>query len=86
MNDSSVGDCANLGMAVLLANWTGGWYTDALDYAGAAEDELNLLIRDATPHTDRAISHLRSEVQLWVRSCSFPFSYKLLPLPYCTDN
>lgn len=45
---------------------------DALDYAGAAEDELNLLIRDATPHTD-AISHLRSDVQLWVCSCSFPF-------------
>ena len=56
-----------------------------LNYAGAAEDVLNLLIRDATPHTDGAMSHLRSEVQQWVRSCSFPFYYKLLcsaPLPY----
>ena len=56
-----------------------------LNYAGAAEDALNLLIRDA-PHTDRAISHLRSEVQQSLGAfLFFSFYYKLLcsaPLPY----
>jgi hypothetical protein len=67
MNDSSVGDPASLGMAVLLASWTGQWFKDGLNYAGAAQDQLDYLLQVA-PHTsDGAISHVGHEVQLWVR-------------------
>ena len=70
MNDTSAADPASLGMAVLLASWTGQWFKDGLNYAGAAQDQLDYLIQHA-PHTsDGAISHLSNEVQLWVRVLS----------------
>ena len=68
VNDTSVGDPASLAMAVLLASWTGQWFKDGLNYAGAAQDQLDYLLQVA-PHTsDGAISHLANEVQLWVRA------------------
>ncbi|THG98168.1 hypothetical protein EW026_g3969 [Hermanssonia centrifuga] len=63
--DSAAGDPASIGVAVLLANWTGQASQDKLDYAGAATDQLNYLFNDV-PHTsDGAISHRVSQLQLW---------------------
>ena len=67
INDTSAGDPASIGIAVLLASYTGQWAKDGLNYAGAAQDQLDFLF-EAVPHTsDGAISHLVHEVQLWVR-------------------
>jgi hypothetical protein len=64
-------------MAVLLASWTGQWFKDGLNYAGAAQDQLDYLLQVA-PHTsDGAISHVGHEVQLWVRVFFF-FSFCML--------
>ena len=47
---------------------------DGLDYPGAATDQLNYLF-DVVPHTsDGAISHIVSDVQLWVSRASIIFS------------
>lgn len=66
--DGSAADPASIGMSVLLANWTrqdGG----SVDYAGAAQDQLDYLMQDV-PHTsDGAISHRVSQVQLWCVGC-----------------
>ncbi|KIM78044.1 hypothetical protein PILCRDRAFT_824760 [Piloderma croceum F 1598] len=65
MNDTSAGDPASIGVAVLLASYTGQWSKDGLNYAGAAQDQLDYLL-EVVPHTsDGAISHLVHEVQLW---------------------
>ena len=70
MNDSSAGDPASIGMAVLLAGYTGQWFKDGLNYAGAAQDQLDYLLQ-VVPHTsDGAISHLPHQIQLWV-TCHF---------------
>jgi hypothetical protein len=67
MNDTSAADPASIGMAVLLASYTGQWSKDGLNYVGAAQDQLDYLF-EAVPHTsDGAISHLVNQVQLWVR-------------------
>lgn len=72
INDTSAGDPASIGIAVLLASYTGQWAKDGLNYAGAAQDQLDFLF-EAVPHTsDGAISHLVHEVQLWVR-CLYIF-------------
>ena len=62
--DGSAGDPASIGMCVLLANWTN---QDAgqIDYAGAAEDQLNFLFQDVPMTSDGAISHRVSQLQLW---------------------
>jgi len=65
MNDSAAGDPASLGMVVLLANWTGQQQTDGLDYAGAAQDQLDFLFQDVPRTSDGAISHRTDQLQLW---------------------
>lgn len=71
LNDTSAGDPASLGMAVLLASWTGQYKTDGLDYSGAAQGQLDYLFQTVPRTSDGAISHINSEVQLWVRRISF---------------
>ncbi|THH15899.1 hypothetical protein EW146_g4644 [Bondarzewia mesenterica] len=66
ISDASAGDPASIGVAVLLANWTGMGGQDGLEYGGAAQDQLNFLYSSSVPKTsDGAISHRTSEVQLW---------------------
>ncbi|KAH9965080.1 Six-hairpin glycosidase-like protein [Russula compacta] len=63
LGDTSAGDPASVGTAILLANWTdlGGE-----DYAGAAAAQVEYLFGPAVPKTsDGAISHRVSELQLW---------------------
>ncbi|KAF7304894.1 hypothetical protein MKEN_01203700 [Mycena kentingensis (nom. inval.)] len=63
--DGAAGDPPSIGVAVLLANWTGRNSDDGLDYAKAAENQLDFLLNE-TPHTsDGAISHRVAQVQLW---------------------
>ncbi|KAL4071941.1 Six-hairpin glycosidase-like protein [Scleroderma citrinum] len=65
MNDSAAGDPASIGVAVLLANWTGQGKVDGLDYAGAARDQLEFLLMNVSRTSDGAISHRLDQVQLW---------------------
>ncbi|KAG6373675.1 Six-hairpin glycosidase-like protein [Boletus reticuloceps] len=65
IQDSSAGDPASIGVAVLLANWTGQSASDGLDYAGAARDQLQFLLQKAPKTPDGAISHRLDQVQLW---------------------
>ncbi|KAI0034814.1 Six-hairpin glycosidase-like protein, partial [Vararia minispora EC-137] len=60
--NGSAGDPASLGVAVLLANWTG---LQGADYAGAAAAQMRYLLDTVPKTTDGAISHRVSEVQLW---------------------
>ncbi|KAJ6596905.1 Six-hairpin glycosidase-like protein [Mycena vulgaris] len=63
--DGAAGDPPSIGVAVLLANWTGQGASDGLDYATAARDQLEYLF-NTVPHTpDGAISHRVAQVQLW---------------------
>ncbi|KAJ7709893.1 Six-hairpin glycosidase-like protein [Mycena rosella] len=63
--DGAAGDPASIGVAVLLANWTGQGAADGLDYAAAARNQLDYLL-DVVPRTsDGAISHRAAQVQLW---------------------
>ncbi|KAL0948050.1 hypothetical protein HGRIS_010674 [Hohenbuehelia grisea] len=62
MQDGSAADPASIGIAVLLANWTG---QGGQDYAGAAKDQLDFLMQRVPRTDDGAISHRVSEVQLW---------------------
>ena len=55
-------------MSVLLASWKCMWARDGLDYAGAAQGQLDFLLEEVSRMEDRAISHLVDEVQLWVRA------------------
>ncbi|KAG9312708.1 Six-hairpin glycosidase [Chiua virens] len=65
MQDLSAGDPASIGVATLLANWTGQDALDGLDYAGAARDQLAFLFQKAPKTSDGAISHRLDQVQLW---------------------
>lgn len=65
IQDASAGDPASIGVAVLLANWTGKGVVDGLDYAGAARDQLDFLFQKAPKSMDGAISHRIDQVQLW---------------------
>lgn len=61
----AAGDPPSIGVAVLLANWTGAGAQDSLDYAGAAKDQLEFLLEKVPRTDDGAISHRNEEVQLW---------------------
>lgn len=61
----SAADPASNGMVVLLANWTGQGNNDGLDYAGAAQDQLNFLYVNVSKTPDGAISHRMDQLQLW---------------------
>ena len=61
----AAGDPASLGVAVLLANWTGVGQSDGLDYGTAARAQLEYLLNDVPRTSDGAISHRADEVQLW---------------------
>ncbi|KAG1856048.1 Six-hairpin glycosidase-like protein [Suillus subalutaceus] len=63
--DTSAGDPASIGVAVLLANWTGQGALDGLDYAGAARDQLDYLFQNVSKTSDGAISHIVDQLQLW---------------------
>ncbi|KAG1824531.1 Six-hairpin glycosidase-like protein [Suillus subaureus] len=63
--DTSAGDPASIGVAVLLANWTGQGALDGLDYAGAARDQLNYLFQNVSKTSDGALSHRVGQLQLW---------------------
>ena len=63
-NDASVADPASMGVAVLLANWT-GLGNSSVDFASAATDQLNYLLYNAPKSSDGAISHRNDDVQLW---------------------
>lgn len=74
IGDTSAGDPASVGIAVLIANWTNfqsGQQGD-YDYAGAATAQVQYLFGPEVPKTsDGAISHRVSQLQLWyVRSAS----------------
>lgn len=62
IQDGSAADPASIGVAVLLANWTG---QGGEDYAGAAKDQLDFLQFKVPRTSDGAISHRVSQVQLW---------------------
>ncbi|KAJ7577833.1 glycoside hydrolase family 105 protein [Mycena floridula] len=61
-SDGSSGDPASIGIAVLLANWTG--QTDE-NYSNAAQAQLDYLLNVVPRTSDGAISHRAEEVQLW---------------------
>ncbi|KAJ7449823.1 Six-hairpin glycosidase-like protein [Mycena latifolia] len=63
--DGAAGDPASIGVAVLLANWTGQGAADGLDYAAAAQSQLDYLLNDVPRSSDGAISHRAAQVQLW---------------------
>lgn len=65
VQDGSAADPASLGVAVLLANWTGQGSLDGLDYARAALDQLEFLLLKVPRTHDGAISHRVDQVQLW---------------------
>ena len=65
--DGAAGDPASIGVAVLLANWTG---LQSADYAGAATAQLRYLLNSVPKTSDGAISHRVSEVQLWYAASS----------------
>ncbi|KIY63982.1 Six-hairpin glycosidase [Cylindrobasidium torrendii FP15055 ss-10] len=60
--DGSSGDPASIGVAVLLANWTG---QDRLNYSDAATGQLNYLLNVAPRYENGAISHRTASAQLW---------------------
>ena len=64
MSDTSAGDPASLGIAVLLANWTVVARNKSL-YGLAAAQQLNFLLTQAPRTPDGAISHRSDKVQLW---------------------
>ncbi|KAH7910426.1 Six-hairpin glycosidase-like protein [Hygrophoropsis aurantiaca] len=65
IQDASAADPASIGIAVILANWTGQGNIDDLDYAGAAQDQLDFLFTDVPKTSDGALSHRVDQVQLW---------------------
>lgn len=66
MQDGSAGDPASVGVAVLLANWTGASTAGTnYTYSGAAADQLQYLLTKAPTTQDGAISHRADQVQLW---------------------
>lgn len=65
IKDGSAGDPASIGVAVLLANWTGQGKADGLDYAGAARDQFDFLMQNVSKTSDGALSHRVDQLQLW---------------------
>ncbi|KAF7338289.1 hypothetical protein MVEN_02054300 [Mycena venus] len=63
--DGAAGDPASLGVAVLLANWTGQGSGDGLDFAKAAQNQLEYTLNVVPRTSDGAISHRAAQVQLW---------------------
>ncbi|KAJ7219286.1 Six-hairpin glycosidase-like protein, partial [Mycena pura] len=63
--DGAAGDPPSIGVAVLLANWTGQAAMDGLDYAAAAKNQLDYLLEVVPRTSDGAISHRVAQVQLW---------------------
>ena len=61
----AAGDPPSIGVAVLLANWTGAGAQDRHNYAGAAADQLEYLLEKVPKTSDGAISHRIEQVQLW---------------------
>ncbi|KAI0660119.1 Six-hairpin glycosidase-like protein [Cubamyces menziesii] len=61
----AAGDPPSIGVAVLLANWTGAGAQDGHNYAGAAADQLEYLLEKVPKTNDGAISHRIEQVQLW---------------------
>lgn len=78
INDTSVGDPASVGVAVLMANWTKASRPDEAmnDYNTPLVEQLNYLLYDAPRTDDGAISHRSEQVQLWYVS----------PSPIVTDS
>ncbi|KAI0740138.1 Six-hairpin glycosidase-like protein [Earliella scabrosa] len=64
-NGGAPGDPPSIGVAVLLANWTGAGAEDNLDYAGAAREQLEFLLERVPKTSDGAISHRMEQTQLW---------------------
>ncbi|KAI0367867.1 hypothetical protein BV20DRAFT_529608 [Pilatotrama ljubarskyi] len=64
-NGGAAGDPPSIGVAVLLANWTGAGAQDGQDYASAATDQLEFLLEKVPKTSDGAISHRMEQVQLW---------------------
>ena len=65
VSGGAAGDPPSIGVAVLLANWTGRGAADGLDYAGAAKDQLEFLLEKVPQTSDGAISHRTEQTQLW---------------------
>lgn len=66
IGDTSAGDPASVGVAVLIANWTNFQRDQDYDYAGAATAQVQYLFGPEVPKTsDGAISHRVSQLQLW---------------------
>jgi hypothetical protein len=63
--DGSPADPASIGVAVMLANWTGQQRNDGLNYAQAAENQFNYLLMNVSRTSDGAISHKSDQLQLW---------------------
>ncbi|KAF7363457.1 hypothetical protein MSAN_01001500 [Mycena sanguinolenta] len=63
--DGAAGDPASIGVAVLLANWTGQGAGDKLDYGQAATSQLEYTLNVVPRTSDGAISHRAAQVQLW---------------------
>lgn len=64
-NGGAAGDPPSIGVAVLLANWTGAGAQDGQDYAGAAASQLEFLLEKVPKTSDGAISHRTEQLQLW---------------------
>ena len=65
VNGGAAGDPPSIGVAVLLANWTGAGAQDDVDYAGAAQEQLQFLLTRVPRTSDGGISHRPEEVALW---------------------
>lgn len=71
--DTSAADPCSMGVAVLIANWT-GMGNGSVDYAGAAQAEIQFLFSDAVRKTsDGAFSHRIDQLQLWYVITTFCF-------------
>ncbi|KDQ58245.1 hypothetical protein JAAARDRAFT_155953 [Jaapia argillacea MUCL 33604] len=66
-NDAVAGDPASIGVAVLLANWTGDGSSNNTNaqYGQAATNQLDFLYTDVPRTSDGAISHRTDQLQLW---------------------
>ena len=61
-----------MGVAVLIANWT-RMGNSSVDYAGAAQAEIQFLLSDAVRKTsDGAFSHRIDQLQLWYVVIAMP--------------
>lgn len=63
--DGSAADPASNGVGVLLADWTGAWRSDGLDYKQAVQDQIDYLYQKVPRASNGALSHREKYVQLW---------------------